>query len=513
MNIYFINQSMINIITFFFYMYMSIIFVKKFLIIFLKYNFNLNMNNELSKDKVFNNVNTQNIEKNSEGIFYDKPYYDKEKSMLNLIPVENNGNKIIYKGTYSIVYLYKDIKTEELISVKYIEKQLYLKFLNTTQIIYNEIEIHSRLVHPNIIRLYNIYENASSIYLLMEFAKNGNLYSLIRRRNGMNEKNAYKYFSQIVNAVYFLHKNNIIHRDIKPENIVLDENENCKLCDFGWSIILNDNSKRNTFCGTLEYMAPEIINNEGYEKSIDIWSLGILLYEMIHGYCPFNSNNNNKNNSILNKIINENFKIKKDISNECKDLIYKMLEKDYKKRINIEQILNHQFMIKNKKNIQKYIIQINEKEKLFNTNIEMKKIKKFSSNFLNKNDNNYLSASKGYFNNIFKNKIKYFTQNLLDENISDKKLNSNFSSSNIGFKNGKKNVIKLTFTMTSPNNKKNFLSSKNIKSNELFNLNNKKNEMFEKENEEIVTESRIQNPQNDTKLDFSLFENIIEILK
>ena len=261
------------------------------------------MNNVLSKDKVFNDVNAQNIEKYSEGIFYDKPFYDKEKSMLNLIPVENNENKIIYKGSYNNVYLYKDIKTEELISVKHIEKQLYIKYFNTTQIIYNEIEIHSRIVHPNIIRLYNIYENKSSIYILMEFAKNGNLYSLIRRRNGMNEKNAYKYFSQIVNAVYFLHKNNIIHRDIKPENIVLDENENCKLCDFGWSIILNDNSKRNTFCGTLEYMAPEIINNEGYEKSIDIWSLGILLYEMIHGYCPFNSNNNNKNNSILNKTI------------------------------------------------------------------------------------------------------------------------------------------------------------------------------------------------------------------
>ena len=67
----------------------------------------------------------------------------------------------------------------------------------------------------------------------MEFAKNGNLYSLIKRRNGMNEKNAYKYFSQIVNAVYFLHKNNIIHRYIYPENIVFNENENCKLCDFG----------------------------------------------------------------------------------------------------------------------------------------------------------------------------------------------------------------------------------------------------------------------------------------
>ena len=419
------------------------------------------MNNALCKEKVFNNVNNQNTKNNTEGIFYDKPFYDKEKSMLNLIPVQNNENKIIYKGTYSNVYLYKDIKTEELISVKHIEKQLYIKYLNTTQIIYNEIEIQSRIVHPNIIRLYNIYENTSSIYLLMEFAKNGNLYSLIRRRKGMNEKNAYNYFSQIVNAVYFLHKNNIIHRDIKPENIVLDEYENCKLCDFGLSIILNDNSKRNTICGTLEYMAPEIIKNEGYEKTIDIWSLGILLYEMIHGYCPFNSNDNNKNNIILNKIINENFEIKKDISNECKDLIQKMLEKDYKKRITIEEILNHQFMIKNKEN------------------------------------------------------QKYITQNLLlDENITDK-INTNFSSSHlINFKNGKKNVIKLKFTMKSPNNKKHFFSSNNnIKSNELFNSKNKNNEMIEKENKEIVRESSsIQSPQNDTKLDFSVFGNLIEYL-
>lgn len=108
------------------------------------------------------------------------------------------------------------------------------------------------------------------------------------------------------------------------------------------------------------------------KKTIDIWSLGILLYEMIHGYCPFNSNDNNKNNIILNKIINENFEIKKDISNECKDLIQKMLEKDYKKRITIEEILNHQFMIKNKEN-QKYIIKIYQNDNIFNTKIEMKK--------------------------------------------------------------------------------------------------------------------------------------------
>ena len=95
----------------------------------------------------------------------------------------------------------------------------------------------------------------------------------------------------MVNAIYFLHQNNYIHRDIKPENILLFENDVAKLCDFGWCVEFKD-EPRNTFCGTTEYMAPEMLNQKKYGKEIDVWSLGILLYEMLHGHSPFKPDKN-----------------------------------------------------------------------------------------------------------------------------------------------------------------------------------------------------------------------------
>jgi serine/threonine protein kinase len=275
------------------------------------------MNNENKKEYESNNDNT-------EARFYDKPNYNEKITLSRLIPIESKGHRLIIgKGAFSNVYLYKDIISQEKYAVKIMEKDFILKNLETLEIINKEIEIQSRINHPNIIRLYNIYENSNTIYMIMEYLNNGNLFSLIRRKKGLIEIEAYKYFSQIVNAIKFLHKNNIIHRDIKPENILLDNKYNCKLCDFGWSVILKDNSSRNTFCGTIEYMAPEIINNEQYDKSIDIWSLGVLLFEMIHGFNPFENNKKNIN-LLFDNIKHKNLKFQENISDECKDLIQKM---------------------------------------------------------------------------------------------------------------------------------------------------------------------------------------------
>jgi serine/threonine protein kinase len=102
----------------------------------------------------------------------------------------------------------------------------------------------------------------------------------------MDEKTAFHYFIQTSSAVLFLHENNLVHRDLKPENILVDENNNIKLCDFGWCVELSMGN-RVTFCGTYEYMAPEIIKEKPYNQGIDVWSLGILLYELCHGYSPF----------------------------------------------------------------------------------------------------------------------------------------------------------------------------------------------------------------------------------
>ena len=282
----------------------------------------------------------------TKAIFSEFPCVDTSIKISNLAPVKTNNHQIILgTGTFSDVYLAKDIETDQLYAIKHMEKSLLMKTMHTLQIIYNEMSLHSRLIHPNIIRLYNTYENSTSIYLIMEYASNGNLYSLLKRKGVLTEKEARKYFIQISNIISFLHKNNIIHRDIKPENLLLDDKDNVKLCDFGWANFVNDSNSRSTFCGTMEYMAPEILNKEQYNKGIDIWALGVLLYELIHGYPPFSSDNKPTDyQDMLKHITEHGFKIREDISDNCKDILQKMLKVDSKERISIEDILKHPFI-------------------------------------------------------------------------------------------------------------------------------------------------------------------------
>ena len=149
----------------------------------------------------------------------------------------------------------------------------------------HEISIHLKLLHENIARLYSYYEDESAFYLIMEYAEKGTLFNLIQNSKGLSEEKAFKYFIQVANAIYYLHSNNLMHRDLKPENCLIDNYDNIKLCDFGWTVECNN--KRVTFCGTYEYMAPEIIKELPYTNMIDVWSLGVLLYELIHSYSPF----------------------------------------------------------------------------------------------------------------------------------------------------------------------------------------------------------------------------------
>ena len=153
-------------------------------------------------------------------------------------------------------------------------------------IIYNEINIHLKLVHENIIRLHSFNEDEEGFNLVMDYAPNGNLEGLIKKSKGIDERTAFKYFIQISSAVYFLHENNLVHRDIKPENVLIDEQNNVRLCDVGWCTEISLGN-RLTFCGTYEYMAPEIIDELPYNHAIDVWALGVLLYELTQGFSPF----------------------------------------------------------------------------------------------------------------------------------------------------------------------------------------------------------------------------------
>ena len=284
------------------------------------------------------------------GDFKEKINFNEKYAYENFTKViEDIFPKQLGSGSFGRVYLVSHNESKKLFALKVIDKRKLMVSYGKLDIIYNEINIHSKLSHENIIKLYNVHEDNENINIIMEYAENGNLFELIsKEKNGLEESKAFDYFIQVVNAVYYLHNNNIIHRDIKPENILIGNDNKIKLCDFGWAKELTLEN-RSTFCGTVEYMAPEIVGSENYDYSVDIWSLGILLYELLFGHSPFKANTTK--NIILNIKTHEltyDDKNKK-ISNSCKDLIQKLLVSNPQKRLKIKDILEHPFVKKHSK--------------------------------------------------------------------------------------------------------------------------------------------------------------------
>ena len=370
------------------------------------------------------------------GDFRDKINYEKKYNFNNFTKViEGIFPKQLGSGSFGRVFLVSHNETKELFALKTIEKRKIMMTYGKLDIIYDEINIHSKLYHQNIIKLYSVYEDDETINIILEYAKGGNLYQLIKdEKNGFSESKAFDYFIQVINAVYYLHSNNIIHRDIKPENILIGDDNKLKLCDFGWAKELTLEN-RSTFCGTMEYMAPEIVGSENYDYSVDIWSLGILLYEMLFGHSPFNGKDTN--NIILNIKSHElNYDdTNKKISNSCKDLIQKLLNMNPQKRLKIKDILEHPF------------------------------IKKHSKKFL---------SSKQLTNSINEDKI---------ENQLNKKLNDTNNSSNkkedVNL-NGKKLIRSNTINKMFPNSSEQKFSLKLFSSKELLNKNIKGKESTNK---------------------------------
>ena len=291
------------------------------------------------------------------GDYKEKINFDKQYDINNFSKViEDIFPKQLGSGSFGRVFLVSHNETKKLFAQKVIDKRKLMMSYGKLDIIYNEINIHSKLDHENIIKLYNFNEDNENINIIMEYAPNGNLYDLImKEKNGFDEYKAFEYFIQVVNAVYYLHTNNIIHRDIKPENILIGADNKIKLCDFGWAKELTLEN-RSTFCGTVEYMAPEIVGSENYDYGVDIWSLGILLYELLYGHSPFKANNTK--NVILNikshEITYDDNK-NSTVSKSCKDLIQKILNNNPQKRYKIKDILEHPFV---KKYSEKYVFSL-----------------------------------------------------------------------------------------------------------------------------------------------------------
>jgi len=201
--------------------------------------------------------------------------------------------RLLGQGTFAKVYYARSIGTNQSVAIKVIDKEKIMKVALIDQI-KREISIMRLVRHPNIIHLYEVMATKTKIYFVVEYAKGGELFNKVSKGK-LKEDVARRYFQQLINAVDFCHSRGVYHRDIKPENLLLDENDNLKVSDFGLSALTE--SKRqdgllHTTCGTPAYVAPEVINRKGYDGAkADIWSCGVVLYVLLAGYLPFHDSN------------------------------------------------------------------------------------------------------------------------------------------------------------------------------------------------------------------------------
>ena len=380
---------------------------------------------------------------------YDNIIYDPMYSLENFNLIYSNGiPKSIGNGSFGQVFLAINNIDKKTYAIKHMEKEKLIKYLNCLDPIYAEIDIQSRVNHPNIIKLLYVKETEATFDLVMDYAKYGTLFDYVVKNRGLPERIAFKYFIQIVNAIKFLHDNDIIHRDIKPENILLFDNDVVKLSDFGWSIKCIDHLPGGSFTGTTEYMAPELINNLEYGKEIDNWMLGILLYELMHGFSPFRPKKAKfEDSEVVYNIQNHNLNFYLPITDECKELIFSLLETDVNKRCKVDEIFNSKFVKNFEKEETNTSFSHLEKDENENSekNNRISNSDKDSNTNPKINENNLLKISKSELINRYSEseevserlpKEKNITQNYEifnknkceNNNLSNSKLNTNTES-------------------------------------------------------------------------------------
>ncbi|KAK0238685.1 kinase-like domain-containing protein [Armillaria nabsnona] len=259
--------------------------------------------------------------------------------------------RTIGKGSSGRVKLARHSKTGQMAAVKIIRKSFLFSRMESLdnaeedvarleQALQREIVIMKLVDHPNIMKLYDVWDTANHLYLILEHVQGGELFDYLCEKGRLSPSEALRYFQQIIAAVDYCHRFNIVHRDLKPENILLDAQSNVKLADFGMAAWRPDRMLQ-TSCGSPHYAAPEIVNGEVYDGAAsDIWSCGIVLHAMLAGRLPFDDDDCLR---LLEKVRVGKFEMPDDIDPLAQDLIAKMLVKDVKKRLTMSGVQSHPF--------------------------------------------------------------------------------------------------------------------------------------------------------------------------
>nr|ACQ83479.1 CBL-interacting protein kinase 07 [Physcomitrium patens] len=253
--------------------------------------------------------------------------------------------RTIGEGTFAKVKFAINTETSEFLAMKVLDKDTVLRNKMVEQI-KREISIMKMIRHPNVVRLHEVLASRAKIYIVLEFVSGGELLDTIAHKGRLSEGHSRRYFQQLIDAVAYCHSKGISHRDLKPENLLLDAKGNLKVSDFGLSALPHqEDGLLHTTCGTPNYVAPEVLDNNGYDGAVaDIWSCGVILFVLMAGYLPFNEADLK---TLYEKIQHASFLCPAWFSPGAKSLILKMLDPNTRTRITLEGIYNHPWFKKN----------------------------------------------------------------------------------------------------------------------------------------------------------------------
>ncbi|KAF0695198.1 Aste57867_13962 [Aphanomyces stellatus] len=240
------------------------------------------------------------------------------------------------KGRFGNVYLAREKHSKYVVALKVLQKS-QLRKANIEYQLRREIAIQSDLHHKNILRLYGYFYDEKRVYLIVEYAPQGELYQRLMDVGRFEEDVAATYVHQIATALIYMHEKHIIHRDLKPENLLLGYNGELKLADFGWSVA-SDNVRRRTLCGTLDYLSPEMVDSLPHDDKVDVWTLGVLMYECLVGVPPFEAADAA---TTYKRIRTIDLRFPLHVSPKARDLLQRILRRDPAQRLPLELIVTH----------------------------------------------------------------------------------------------------------------------------------------------------------------------------
>mmetsp|Transcript_4946 Transcript_4946/g.5744 ORF Transcript_4946/g.5744 Transcript_4946/m.5744 type:complete len:333 (-) Transcript_4946:201-1199(-) len=250
--------------------------------------------------------------------------------------------KPLGRGKFGSVYLARERSTKYIVALKVLKKSQLLK-AGVEHQLRREIEIQSHLRNRNILRMYGYFYDAKCIYLILEYSPGGELYKKLTAKGRFSEKMSARYICDLSQALNFCHSKHVIHRDIKPENLLIGAQGEIKIADFGWSVHA-PTSRRNTLCGTLDYLPPEMVEGREHDEMVDVWSLGVLLYEFLVGSPPFEAEGHS---ATYRRISRVDLRFPAGVTKDAQDLISKLLQKEPGRRMALKSIPTHPWILRN----------------------------------------------------------------------------------------------------------------------------------------------------------------------